>query len=95
VFNSLPYNTVPLTESRVSAFIKRDMSVDPKFLKEYRCPDCHKLLCKGFLNDKLSALEVKCRGCGRMCLFSGEDREIVKERSVLIKQGLIPDTDAV
>ncbi len=67
--------------------------IDPKYLKEYRCPDCHKLLCKGFLSDAGSALEVKCRGCGKMCLFTGTDAEIVKHRSELIQQGLIPDTD--
>lgn len=69
------------------------MSIDPKFLKEYRCPNCHKLLCKGYLQDSNSVLEVKCRGCARICTFVGEDRVIVKERSVLIRQGLIPDTD--
>jgi phage FluMu protein Com len=67
--------------------------IDPKYLKEYRCTDCHKLLCKGFLNDQDSVLEVKCRGCGKLCQFSGTDAEIVKRRSVLITQGLIPDTD--
>lgn len=44
--------------------------------------------------DSDSVLEVKCRGCGRICAFLGEDREIVSQRAVLIKKGLIPDTDA-
>ena len=68
-------------------------TINPKLLVEYRCHECNKLLCKGFLTGKENVLEVKCRGCGRMCLFYGEDAEIVKQRSVLIKQGLIPDTD--
>ena len=67
--------------------------IDPKYLKEYRCPDCNKLLCKGVLTSGQSVLEVKCRNCHRLCLFTGEDAEIVSHRSVLIKQGLIPDTD--
>jgi len=68
--------------------------IDAKYLTEYRCPDCKKLLCKGFLNDQNSFLEVKCRGCGKICRFAGEDANIISQRSVLIKQGLIPDTDA-
>jgi len=69
------------------------ITIDPKFLIEYRCPDCSKLLCKGFLTGSENVLEVKCRGCGKICLFHGEDAEIVRQRSVLIRQGLIPDTD--
>ncbi len=67
--------------------------IDLKSLPEYRCPDCNKLLCKGFLQGAQSALEVKCRGCGRICLFRGKDAEIIMQRSALIRQGLIPDTD--
>ena len=67
--------------------------VDSKYLTEYRCPACRKLLCKGYLRDDSSVLEVKCRGCGKVVQFTGADAEIVKERSVLITQGLIPDTD--
>ena len=67
--------------------------MDTSVLCEYRCEHCHKLLCKGFLKDQDSVLEVKCRGCGEICVFTGKDRDIVKQRSVLIKQGLIPDTD--
>jgi phage FluMu protein Com len=62
-------------------------------LREYRCQECHKLLCKGYLKDENSVLEVKCRGCGLICTFTGEDAKIIKCRSVLIEQGLIPDTD--
>jgi phage FluMu protein Com len=69
------------------------ITIDPKYLIEYRCPDCHKLLCKGSLNGSENVLEVKCRGCGKICLFQGQDAEIVLNRSVLIKHGLIPDTD--
>ena len=68
-------------------------TIDPKVLTEYRCHTCHKLLCKGLLSGHENILEVKCRGCGRICQFQGEDAEIVRQRSVLIKQGLIPDTD--
>lgn len=70
-----------------------DTNINPRYLKEYRCQVCHKLLCKGLLQDSSSVLEVKCRGCGRICTFVGEDREIVKERSELIAKGLIPDTE--
>ena len=69
------------------------MEFQAKILQEYRCPDCHKLLCKGVLTGKDSEVEVKCRGCGRLCQFQGDDAEIVLNRSVLIKHGLIPDTD--
>ena len=64
-----------------------------KILTEYRCQVCNKLLCKGQLSGLENILEVKCRGCGKICLFQGEDATIVRHRSVLIKQGLIPDTD--
>lgn len=67
--------------------------LDSKFLREYRCSNCAKLLCKGTLHGNESVLEVKCRGCGKLCSFYGEDAEIVTHRSVLIKHGLIPDTD--
>ena len=67
--------------------------IDSKYLTEYRCQTCHKLLCKGILSDRDSLLEVKCRGCGQLCRFTGEDAHIVKKRSVLITQGLVPDTD--
>ncbi len=66
-----------------------------KILTEYRCQNCNKLLCKGILNGQENILEVKCRGCGKICQFTGEDAQIVRHRSVLIRQGLIPDTDAV
>ncbi|MDO8659176.1 MAG: Com family DNA-binding transcriptional regulator [Candidatus Parcubacteria bacterium] len=67
--------------------------MDTKFLREYRCKNCHRLLCKGHLSTIDDALEVKCKSCGNVCLFRGEDAEIVAKRAVLIKQGLIPDTD--
>jgi hypothetical protein len=38
-------------------------------------------------------LEVKCRGCGTICIFQGEHAEIVKERSRLIKDGIIKDSN--
>lgn len=69
--------------------------MDPKYLKEYRCQNCGKLLCKGFLKSLDDVVEVKCRGCRNICTFHGEDAEIVSARSVLIKQGLVPDTDKV
>jgi phage FluMu protein Com len=69
------------------------MDINLEFLPEYRCQTCNKLLCKGFLEGAQSALEVKCRGCGRICLFRGKDAAIIMERSVLIRQGLILDTD--
>lgn len=62
-------------------------------LCEYRCKECNKLLCKGLLTDNNSILEVKCRGCGLISTFTGRDAQVIQRRSVLIKQGLIPDTD--
>jgi len=67
--------------------------LNAKILTEYRCQECHKLLCKGILSGVDNMLEVKCRGCGKVCQFRGQDAQIVRHRSVLIKQGLIPDTD--
>ena len=67
--------------------------MDNKFLREYRCKICKKLLCKGCLHTSNSALEVKCKGCGNICTFYGEDAEIVSKRADLMKKGLIPDTD--
>ncbi len=64
-----------------------------ELLREYRCKICNKLLCKGRLSDRNSELEVKCRGCHNICVFCGPDAEIIKERSVLIRQGLIPDPE--
>ncbi|OHA18248.1 MAG: hypothetical protein A2664_02165 [Candidatus Taylorbacteria bacterium RIFCSPHIGHO2_01_FULL_46_22b] len=62
-------------------------------LKEFHCQKCGKLLCKGRLTCKDDLLEVKCRGCQKICFFSGPDADIIKKRSVLIKQGLIPDSE--
>lgn len=70
-----------------------DQVLEAKILQEYRCLDCKKLLCKGILKGEDNVLEVKCRGCGKICQFQGEDAAIVRHRSVLIRQGLIPDTD--
>jgi len=39
--------------------------------KEYRCIDCKKLMFKGFLIE--SEIEVKCKKCGKLNLFQGED----------------------
>lgn len=68
-------------------------SLDKKYLKEYRCPTCNKLLAKGSMSSHDDLLEVKCRGCSTICLFRGEHAEIVKERSRLIKEGIIPGDD--
>lgn len=69
------------------------VGINKKYLREYRCQTCQKLLAKGQLNHKEDVLEVKCRGCSNVCLFQGEDAEIIEKRSVLLKQGLIPDTE--
>jgi phage FluMu protein Com len=69
------------------------MELQAKILCEYRCADCHKLLCKGNLTGGNTKVEVKCRGCGKLCTFHGQDALIVSRRSVLIREGLIPDTD--
>lgn len=64
-------------------------TVERRYLKEYRCPSCNKLLSKGHLSTKDSYLEVKCRGCNTICLFEGEDKEIIQTRAELIKGGVI------
>lgn len=67
--------------------------VDKKYLREYRCPSCHKLLAKGTLFALGEFLEVKCRGCHTVCVFKGEDVGIVTERARLIKEGIIKTED--
>lgn len=74
-------------------WIGKTINIDKKYLKEYRCPTCNKLLGKGYLNDKDSYLQIKCRGCGNLYMFEGEDREILKVRHKLLKTGDIEDTE--
>jgi phage FluMu protein Com len=74
-------------------FILGSLTVPQKYLKVYRCPSCNKLLAKGHLAHKDDILEVKCRGCSTICLFKGEDVDIIEKRSELLKEGLIPDPD--
>ncbi len=69
------------------------VDLDKKYLREYRCPTCNKLLGKGFLQDKNSYLEIKCRGCGNMYTFTGEDKEILTIRHELLEKGELPDTE--
>lgn len=69
------------------------MKVDKKYLREFRCPTDNKLLAKGFLQDMGSVLEAKCRACGLVSFFQGEDKEILKTRQVLLREGSIPDTE--
>jgi len=38
--------------------------------KEYRCPDCQKLLFKGLLVD--SSVEIKCKRCRTLKIIVGE-----------------------
>jgi phage FluMu protein Com len=68
-------------------------AIDKKYLREYRCPTCHKLLAKGTLIEKGGALEVKCRGCHTVCLFQGGDADIVRERARLMEEGKISSKD--
>lgn len=63
--------------------------VERKYLREYRCPTCNRLLSKGFLKDKDSYLEVMCRICKTVQTFTGEDAEIIQVRHDLIKEGII------
>ena len=51
------------------------IDANPSDLKEFRCKNCRKLLFKGFLTDPQSVLEIKCRGCGNICSFSGKEAE--------------------
>ena len=63
------------------------VAIHPKYLREYRCPTCQKLLAKGIMYDNNTVLEVKCRGCHTVCIFHGEDAEIIKKRAQLIEEG--------
>ncbi|PIS05173.1 MAG: hypothetical protein COT81_02430 [Candidatus Buchananbacteria bacterium CG10_big_fil_rev_8_21_14_0_10_42_9] len=38
--------------------------------REYRCPDCNKLLFKGILVD--SDVEIKCKRCNELKIIKGE-----------------------
>lgn len=42
-------------------------------IRDYRCPSCNKLLFKGILVD--SEVEAKCRGCGKLHTFHGEQKD--------------------
>lgn len=44
-------------------------------LKEYRCTECAKLLCKGVLIG--STVEIKCKGCGALVRFVGESPDVL------------------
>lgn len=63
-------------------------------LKEYRCPRCNKLLCKGHFTCKEDILEVKCRGCGQLSQFLGEDAQTIEIRHELITNGLMADPES-
>ena len=67
------------------------LMITPQHLKEYRCPECNKLLAKGSLRHKDDVLEVKCRGCSGVYLFRGENAEIIEKRSDLPEEELIPN----
>lgn len=69
------------------------MTIPSKYLREYRCPNCNKLLAKGKLSHKDDVLEVKCRGCSTIHMFRGEDADIIEKRSVLLREGKIPDPE--
>lgn len=68
-------------------------SIEKKYFQEFRCPIDNKLLAKGFLKDSGSILEAKCRACGTVHYFQGEDKEIILTRKELIQDGKIPDTE--
>ena len=44
--------------------------MDHQFYKEYRCPDCHKLLFKGLLIE--SEIEIKCKRCQGLKILKGD-----------------------
>lgn len=69
------------------------LRIDPKYLTEYRCPIDNKLLAKGYLKDSGSMLEAKCRSCGKVSVFTGEDKDILLTRKELLGKGVIPDTE--
>ncbi|MEZ4180030.1 MAG: hypothetical protein R3B41_00720 [Candidatus Doudnabacteria bacterium] len=73
----------------------QDSQVDRNLFKEYRCPSCNKLLSKGYLGTNDSYLEVKCRGCRTVCLFRGEDKEIIIKRAQMLTGGENIDEDVI
>lgn len=52
-------------------------------LKEFRCTACKKLLFKGVF--VASIIELKCRSCGEMNMFNGEENE-----EILCFKGVCP-----
>ena len=92
----MPHGTRRITRESILAWVlgTAQISIDPKYLREYRCPNCNKLLAKGNLKHKEDVLEVKCRGCSGVYLFKGEDADIIEKRSVYLQEGLIPDPDS-
>ena len=55
--------------------------MDDKCLNDLKCTVCNKLLGKGILTDAASRVEVKCRKCGKIQVFTGADTESVIEQS--------------
>lgn len=49
--------------------------MENKCLIDFKCNVCHKLLGKGILHDVESVLEVKCRKCGNIQVFTLADAE--------------------
>lgn len=46
----------------------------PKFLKEYRCPNCNKLFFKGDLLH--GTIEIKCKNCKQFVTLNGKNCQL-------------------
>jgi len=46
----------------------------PKFLKEYRCPNCNKLFFKGDLLH--GTIEIKCKNCKQFVTVNGKNCQL-------------------
>lgn len=90
---SLNYQNISLLKIHTLVAFAGAQQVDKKYLREFRCPVDNKLLAKGYLQDSGSILEAKCKGCGTVSYFKGEDKEILITRQELLQEGKIPDTE--
>lgn len=93
IFNLFSLNVATVVNLKFHFLAFGALAVDKKYLKEFRCPNDNKLLAKGFLQDAGSLLEAKCRACGQVSYFQGEDKEIIMTRKELLEEGKIPDTE--
>jgi phage FluMu protein Com len=93
VLKLISLNDATLFDLKFHFLLLGMIKVDKKYFQEFRCPNDNKLLAKGYLKDQGSVLEAKCRACGQVSYFQGEDKEIIMTRQELLQKGEIPDTE--